>query len=228
MDNHILNLKDKNFIATWNGIKRKLGHAQNRKSPLLIGNLRTILAKIDSNFNIGIRDKALISFGWASAMRRSEIVALDWSDIQFIDKAVIVNIKTSKTDQFGKGRQIAIVHGNNKATCPIRTLQAWQSIAINNEAVFTSIHRSDKVSNIRLSDRDVARILKKRLLKADIDESNYAGHSLRSGFITTAAENKKPDHKIMEHSGHKSVQTFLKYKRNVSLIEDNPTSDLGL
>jgi site-specific recombinase XerD len=228
MDNQLLNLKDKTFIAVWNGIKRKLGTAKLGRSPLLINDLRLILSKIEGETNIALRDKVLISFGWASAMRRSEIVALNWSNIEFIDKGALITIRNSKTDQFGKGQKIAILYGKNKLTCPIRNLRAWKNISINNEAVFTSVHRSNNVMDKRLSCIDVARIIKKLLLKANIDPSNYAGHSLRSGFITTAANNKLADHNIMKHSRHKSVQAFLVYKRDNSLIDDNPTSGVGL
>jgi integrase len=227
LNNHPLNLKDSNFILVWNGIKRSLGTAKKGRSPLLIKTLRDILSNIANNV-IGIRDRALINFGWASAMRRSEITDLNWDDITFIDEGIHVLIRKSKTDQYGEGQKIAILYGNNPETCPILNLKKWQEISVSNEAVFTSVNKSNIVSDQRLSDRDVARILKKIMLKSGLDASEFAGHSLRSGFITTAAKHSVPEHIIMKHSRHKTAQMIQVYTRDNSLVKDNATSMVGL
>jgi site-specific recombinase XerD len=228
MANHSLNLKDSSFLLVWNGIKRKQGLAKTGKSPLLLNHLRQIVEKIEGKSNLDIRDRALILFGWASAMRRSEIVALNWQDIEFIEEGMLVNIRQSKTDQYGLGQKIAIVHGKYEETCSIRNLKKWQKISQDNTAVFTSINKADQINYTRLSDRDIARIVKKHLSKIGMDSTGFAGHSLRSGFITTAAKHSVPDRVIMKHTRHKSIQMLQVYTRDNSLIQDNATSMVGL
>lgn len=228
MANHTLNLKHSDFILVWNGIKRTLGLSKTGKSPILLSHLKQIIKTINGDSNCDIRDRALLLFGWASAMRRSEIIALDWQDITYVDEGIMVTIRQSKTDQFGLGQKIAIINGRNEETCPVRSLKRWQTVSQGNIPVFTSINKADQISYTRLSDRDIARTVKKLLAKIDMNPDNFAGHSLRSGFITTAAKHSVPDRTIMKHSRHKSIQMLQVYTRDNSLIEDNATSMVGL
>ncbi len=228
MANYLLNLKSSSFILVWDGIKRTLGVAKQGKSPVLLNTLRDIVRSIKTDSNANIRDRALLLFSWASAMRRSEIVALNWQDINFIEEGMTVNIKQSKTDQFGEGQKIAIVYGKYKDTCPVLSLLNWKKISQGNEAVFTSVNKANQISYIRLSDRDIARILKKFLVNIGMDSLDFAGHSFRSGFITTAAKHSVPDRIIMKHSRHKSIQMLQVYTRDNSLLQDNATAMVGL
>jgi integrase len=124
MNNFTLNTKNNNFIAVWSGIKRKLGSAKGGKSPLLLKTLRDIIDDIDKGqkTNMAIRNKALIIFSWASAMRRAEIVALNWSDVEYVEEGILVTICKSKTDKYSKGQKIAIIYGKYEVTCPVRNL----------------------------------------------------------------------------------------------------------
>lgn len=228
MSNHVLNLEDSNFLLVWGGIKRKLGIQKKGKLPILIKTLRDVVATIDTSRIMGLRDKALLTFGWASAMRRSEIVALNWRDIEFIEEGILVNIHKSKTDQYGEGQKIAIHYGKYEATCPVRNLQKWQAYSLSKEAIFTAVNKADIPTYNRLSTIDVGRIVKKLLLNNGIDPTNFAGHSLRSGFITTAAKHSVPDRIIMKHSRHKSIQMIQVYTRDNSIIQDNATTMVGL
>jgi integrase len=223
-----LNLKDRDFKIVFSGIKRKLGTIKKGKAPLMIRTLREIAQELKGDDNITIRDKALITFGWASAMRRSEIIALNWFDIVYIDEGILVNIRKSKTDQYGQGQKIAILYGNNEDTCPVRNLKKWQAVSGDNEAIFTSVNKAGIISNKKLADTDVARIIKKLLVNIKLDPSEFAGHSLRSGFITTAAKHSVPDHIIMKHSRHKTSQMLQVYTRDTSLVKDNATAMVGL
>jgi site-specific recombinase XerD len=222
-----LDLDNREFKIVWQGIRRKLGIAKKGKEPILIKTLKTILEAISQNTNNGIRDKALLSFGWASAMRRSEIVQLNWNDISFIEEGIIVNIRQSKTDKFGEGQKIAILNARNPSICPIKSLKAWKDINAH-EAVFCSVTRKGTVTGKRLPDRDVARIIKKWISNIGLDDSGFAGHSLRSGLITTASKNSVSDHVIMKHTRHKSAQMIHVYTRDNSLVNDNVTGMLGL
>ncbi|RYE14368.1 MAG: hypothetical protein EOP34_06730 [Rickettsiales bacterium] len=222
-----LNFKDSRFILVYKGIKRKIGTAKVGKAPLLIKQLREVISVITEDSFMSIRDRAIISFGFASAMRRSEIIDLNWSDIEFIDEGMVVTINRSKTDKYGVGQKIAIIYGKYKNTCAVTSIKKLKSIS-DSKAVFTSINKADIVTDKRLSSTDIARIIKKRLINAGIDPTDYGGHSLRSGFITTAAKNSVPDHIIMKHSRHKTIQMLKTYTRDNSLINDNATSMIGL
>jgi integrase len=221
---------NENFRLVWRGIRRNKGTAKKGKTPLLIRSLRELLELITTDTNMGIRDRALLSFGWASAMRRSEIVALNWGDVQTIDEGLLVTISKSKTDQYGAGQKIAIIKGRSPLTCPVTNLNKWRAIsyATDDAPIFTAISKSDNVRETRLSDKDVARILKKWLNALGLDYTSFAGHSLRSGFITTAAKHSVPDHVIMKHSRHKSTKMLEVYIRDNSLVVDNSTSMVGL
>ena len=227
MNNIKIDIDNKEFKIVWQGIRRKLGTAKKGKEPLLIKTLRTILETIPTNNNMGTRDRALLSFGWASAMRRSEIVQLNWDDITFIEEGIIVNIKQSKTDKFGEGQKIAILNGRNQNICPVRNLKSWKDTN-NHEAVFCSITKAGTMSGKRLPCRDVARIIKKWVSHIGLDEAGFAGHSLRSGLITTASKSSVPDHVIMKHTRHKTAQMIHVYTRDNSLVNDNVTGMLGL
>jgi integrase len=141
-----------------------------------------------------MRRSEIIALNW------SEIIALNWFDIVYIDEGILVNIRKSKTDQYGQGQKIAILYGNNEDTCPVRNLKKWQAVSGDNEAIFTSVNKAGIISNKKLADTDVARIIKKLSVNIKLDPSEFAGHSLRSGFITTAAKHSVPDHIIMKHS----------------------------
>jgi integrase len=225
-----LNVKDKDFKKIWQGIRRKLGIAKKGKEPILIKTLKLMLEVIPDNTTLGLRDRALLSFGWASAMRRSEIVALNWEDLKFIDEGIIVTIKQSKTDKFSEGQKIAILYGRNKTSCPIQHLITWRNISYKGEEhpIFCSVSRAGNIKYQRLSNIDVARIVKKWIRAIGLEELNFAGHSLRSGLITTASKNSVPDHVIMKHSRHKTAQMIHVYTRDKSLINDNVTSMIGL
>ena len=229
MAHNKIDLKHPDFIVLWQGIRRKLGIAKKGKEPILVLTLKLILAAIPDT-TMGTRDKALLAFGWASAMRRSEVVALNWEDLSFVDEGVIVTIKQSKTDKYGEGQKIAILYGRNQPTCPVCLLKAWKDLSYGGEKlpIFCSISRADNNKYIRLSDRDVARIIKKTARAIGLEDSALAGHSLRSGFITTASKNGVPNHMIIKHSRHKDPKMIHIYTRDNSLLTDNATAMVGL
>lgn len=219
----------KAFKLVWQGIRRKLGIAKTGKDPILVKTLKLMLSTIPQDI-MGIRDKVLLSFGWASAMRRSEIVNLNWNDLKFIEEGITVRIKNSKTDKFGQGEYIAILYARNKEYCPVRLLHDWKNISMQRleDPIFTSLSKSGKIKGLRLSPIDVARIVKKYAVMVGLDEALFTGHSLRSGLITTASKNSVSDHVIMKHSRHKTAQMIHVYTREKSLIEDNVTGLVGL
>lgn len=229
-----INIQDKEFKIVWQGIRRKLGIAKQGKDPILLKDLEEILKHVPKNTAMGIRDRALLMVGWFSAMRRSEIVQLNWEDITFIKEGIIINIRQSKTDKYAEGQKIAIL--KRRGGCPIKHLRAWREVSADSydkssnngsedkETVFCSVNKGDNITGTRLSAIDVARIVKKWAATVDFDVGKIAGHSLRRGFVTTAVNCGIRNHIIMKTTRHKSSKMIDDYTSDNSLIENNATN----
>ena len=172
----------------------------------------------------GKRDKALLLIGFAGALRRSELVALNIDDIEFVSEGVVLHIRKSKTDQEGRGRKIAIPKAKTQSRiCPVKALRDWMDILpSSDESVYRSIVKNRQVQSKRLSDSAVSVIIKSHVKKIGLDPENYSGHSLRAGFCTSAAMMGLPEWKIMKQSGHKSHNVMMRYIRDARLFEDHP------
>jgi len=173
----------------------------------------------------GLRDRALLLLGFAGAFRRSELVALDVADLAETESGLLVTIRRSKTDQEGEGVTIAIARGD--VTCPAHALREWLDAAgIEKGPIFRSINRAGRVSGERLTDRSVANIVKDYAGRAGFDPSSFSGHSLRSGFLTSAAAKGASIFKMMDVSRHKSVDTLRGYVRDAELFKDHAGAGL--
>lgn len=176
-----------------------------------------------------LRDRALLLVGFAAALRRSELVALDVADVAFVTEGLVVTLRRAKTDQEGRGTEIAIPFGRGVQTCPVLALRVWLEAArIEEGAIFRSVSRHDALGPARLSDRDVARVVKAAVAAAGYDPTTFAGHSLRSGFITTAAREGVAERHIQNQSRHKSLPVLRGYIRRGSLFVDNAAGRVGL
>jgi integrase len=196
------------------GIRRKLGTAPNRKAPATPDHLLMMVSNASDDLQ-GLRDRALMLFGFASALRRSELVALDVDDLERTDRGLLVTVRHSKTDQEGAGRQLAIVPGRSDATCPIIALDRWRETAeIAEGRVFRSVNRHGNVGE-SLGTRAVGKIVQRLAEKAGLDASRYGGHSLRAGFVTAAADQGAPIDRIMDHTGHQSAAMVRTYTRRM-------------
>jgi site-specific recombinase XerD len=213
---------------TLKGIRRTLGTATAPKTPTLTDDIRAMVDATDTGL-IGARDRALILLGFAGAFRRSELVALDIEDCAFGKDGLTVTLRRSKTDQDGAGRKIGIPYGSNPETCPVRTIQAWiEQAALWSGALFRAINRHGQLRTGRLSGIDVARVVKKLAVRAGLDPTAYAGHSLRAGHATSAAIAGASERSIMNQTGHRSVQMVRRYIRDGSLFRENSAGKLGL
>lgn len=170
----------------------------------------------------GLRDRALLLFGFAGAFRRSELVGLDSWNLEEREEGVKVTIKHSKTDQEGQGQVIGIVRQVGSPYCPVQALGDWLTVSgIERGALFRRMYRSDKVGESRLSAQSVAMVIKDRAHKAGLDSSRYSGHSLRSGFLTSAAKNRASIFKMADQSRHKSLDVLRRYVKDEDLFLDN-------
>lgn len=214
--------------ATLKGIRRTIGTAAKPKAAALTDDIRAMVDAADAGV-IGLRDRALILLGFAGAFRRSELVGLDIEDCAFGKDGLTVTLRRSKTDQEGAGRKVGIPYGSNPETCPVRTIQAWiEAAALSGGALFRAINRHGQIQAGRLSGIDVARLVKKLALRAGLDATAYAGHSLRAGHATAAAIAGASERSIMKQTGHRSVQMVRRYIRDGSLFRQNSAGKLGL
>jgi integrase len=179
--------------------------------------------------SLGLRDRALLLIGFSGAFRRSELVALDVSDVAFNREGLVVTIRRSKTDQESAGRKIGIPYGSNPATCPIRSLQDWlERSGIHEGPLFRPINRHGRMASVRLSGGAVAEIVKRYVEAVGLDATTFAGHSLRSGLATSAAMAGASERAIMAQTGHRSVNTVRRYIRDGSLFRENAVAVVGL
>ncbi len=205
--------------ATLEGIRRQLGTAPVKKAALTDELLARALKKIPPDL-AGLRDRALLLLGFAGALRRSELVALDVADIARHPKGLVITIRRSKTDQAGAGKIKAVPHGRKLHT--VRALQAWlEAATIAQGALFRGV-RGTRVLPDRLCDRQVARIAKKRAAAIGLDATLFAGHSLRSGFISSASDHDASIAKIADHAGHAKLDTTRGYMQTADAFRDHP------
>lgn len=211
------------------GIRRTVGVAPKQVAPATIGEIRKMTARMGQS-TIEIRDRAMLLLGFAGAFRRSELVSLDLSDLQEHPDGILVTLRRSKTDQEGHGDSRAIPFGSDAATCPVRATQAWISAAgITDGPIFRPVDRHGNVASSRLSGKAVALVVKRAAELAGLDPSVYSGHSLRAGFVTTAAANGASERAIARQTGHAAGSTVLRqYIRHASAFTDNAASMVGL
>ena len=222
---HYLDTKHPIIIENLHGIKRTLGSRQKAKKPILINDLRLIIKAIDEEktetknhvqakfrSQEKLRNKALILIGFAGGFRRSELVNIDYEDIEFVTEGVKILIKRSKTDQSGEGIIKAIPYFENHEFCPVIALK---------EHGKNKFANTNKGKIFEISDKSVALIIKKYVQKAGLDPTKYAGHSLRSGFATTAAEFGAEERNIMAMTGHKTTQMVRRYIQEANLFKNN-------
>jgi integrase len=205
-------------------LARELGTAPKAKTPIMADQLRAI-ARAPSDSVLAVRDRALLLLGFAAALRRSELVALDVADVRSTPDGLEVTIRRSKTDQTGAGRLVGVPHGS-KGACPVRALQAWLDVAgIADGPIFRAVSKGGRVLADRLSDRAVARTIQGAASAAGL-EGDFGGHSLRAGLATSAAKAGKGESAIMAQTGHKSATMVRRYIRHASIFDANAAEGL--
>jgi site-specific recombinase XerD len=210
--------------ATVRGIRRTFGGARNKKAPAVASKMQSMVALAPEGL-AGLRDRALLLLGFASAFRRSELVALDVADIAETETGLLVTIRRGKTDQEGQGRAIGIPYGD--VACPVKALREWLDAAgIEAGPLFRPINKAGAVAASRLTCRSVANFVKAYAVRAGFDGKMFSGHSLRSGFLTSAAAKGASIFKMMDQSGHKSVDTLRGYVRDAELFKDHAGAGL--
>ena len=233
LNGHYLDTKHPIITENLLGIKRVKGTYQKGKKPILINELKSIINVMDEikiKAKTGLveykvksseikRDKALILLGFAGGFRRSELVNINHEDIEFVKEGVKIIIKRSKTDQSGEGSIKAIPYFDNEKYCPVIALKNYLTYGF-------AIPKEGKIFDI--SDKSVALIIKKYALLAGLDPKKYAGHSLRSGFATSAAESGAEERSIMAMTGHKTTQMVRRYIKEANIFKNNALNKIKI
>jgi len=220
--------KSREVATVMAGIKRVHGTRPKQKAPLLVRDLRAGVDHLGDDLR-GCRDRALVLVGFAAGLRRSEIVGLDVEDLVFEAAGVAITLRRSKTDQEAQGRVIGVGYGSGSATCPVVALRRWlANSGIQTGPVFRAIDRNGHVRSRRLSDRAVALLVKRVGRSVGLDPASLGGHSLRAGFVTSAAMCGVPEAEIQATSGHRSLVTLRSYIRRASVFETSAVQRLGL
>lgn len=200
------------------GVRRMNGTAQRQVAPVLRQDLMAMLPLMHGTK--GIRDRALILLGFAAALRRSELVALDVQNIQFFKQGLVIHQQRSKTDPHGEGRKIPVPWGRT-AACPVEAVKQWLDHAgITSGAIFRSVGKGGTVGE-RLTAQSVALVLKSYAEAAGLKASEISGHSLRSGLVTSAVQAGVAIHKIQQQTGHRSAEMLARYIRDANVFVGN-------
>jgi site-specific recombinase XerD len=227
---HYLDTKHPSIIENILGIKRRKGSIQKGKKPLLINNLKKIINVIDQEKNKKIkklRDRTIMLIGFAGGFRRKEIVSLNYEDLDFVEEGLKIMIRRSKTDQFGEGFIKGLPYFDNSLYCPVVSVRKMiDESKINSGPLFRRFIKGSKLTDKRLSDQTVALLIKDYLKIAGIESSNYSGHSLRSGFATSAAESGAEERSIMTMTGHKSTEMVRRYIKGANIFKNNALNNL--
>jgi site-specific recombinase XerD len=205
--------------AVMRGIRRTKGTKPNRKAPAIAARVVAMIDGLPNNL-VGLRDRALLLTGFAGALRRSELAAIDLKDLERHAKGFILTLPRSKTDQEGKGQTVIIPNGARLK--PVKAIDAWVAAAqIVDGPLFREVDRHGNVGKKALSDRSVARIVKRCAAAAGLNPEVFSGHSLRAGFVTQALLDDVDPLKIMKQTRHEKVDTLAGYDRREQDFDDH-------
>ena len=229
---HYLDTKHPLIIENLMGIKRVKGSMQKGKKPILINHLKSIINVINQKKIDEIkksRDKTILLVGFGGGFRRSELISINYEDIEFVPEGVKITIKRSKTDQFGEGMVKGLPYFTNELYCPVINLKKWLELSnIKSGPIFRRFTKGSSLTRDRLTDQSVVLLIKNYLNLAGIENTNYSGHSLRSGFATVAAESGADERSIMAMTGHKTTQMVRRYIQEANLFKNNALNKIKL
>ena len=229
---HYLDTKHPVIIENLMGIKRKKGSIQIGKKPILINHLKEIINVIDQQKIEKIkklRNRTLILIGFGGGFRRTELISINYEDLDFVEEGVKITLRRSKTDQFGEGMVKGLPYFTNKKYCPVTSLKNWISLSqIKTGPIFRRFAKGSILTRHRLTDQSVVLIIKDCLKLAGIENQNFSGHSLRSGFATVAAEAGADERSIMAMTGHKTTQMVRRYIREANIFKNNALNKIKI
>jgi integrase len=217
--------------ATLRGIYRTHRRRSRQAAALTSAELKRLVAACGGDLT-GTRDRALLLLGFAGALRRSELVAVDREHIRLTDTGLRLLLPSSKTDAEGKGVELGIARGKRRETCPVRALEAWLDVSdCRYGPVFRKVDRWGNIEHRRLGGDAVRDILLRRAAAARISVEGgerLSPHGLRAGFVTEAYMAGARDEQVMDHTRHRDLKTMRGYVRRAKLVTDSATKLLDL
>lgn len=220
----------KRASAILNGAQRLRGERPVQKTPLSVAQLREMVESLaDEEEPRRTRDRAVLLFGFATALRRSSIAAARLEHVRFTPEGMIVHVPREKQDQEGKGREIGVPLARDHTVCAVRALQSWLDRRGREpgwlfDGLRNGIFRPDRP----MHHNTVAAIVKRAVRSIGLDPARYAGHSLRAGFVTAALEAGAGEIVTARHTGHRSLATLRMYFRPESPFRGNVCPMIGL
>lgn len=219
---------DRGVWAIIKGAQRLRGEQPKGKKPLTVDQLRQAVALMEGSSALLVRNRAILTLGFASALRRSNLVALDLADVTMTDEGVFLLVRKEKQDQQAKGRTVPVARGEHADTCALTALQGWLLLrGITAGPLFTRIVHG-RASKLRLGVKIVAKVVKRAVKGIGLDPAAYAGHSLRAGFVTAAFEAGAGEVIIANHTGHRSLSSLRRYLRPTDPWRANASGMIGL
>ena len=229
---YYLDTKHPIIVENLMGIRRVKGSIQKGKKPILINHLKLIINSINeqnSNEAKQFRDRAIILIGFGGGFRRTELISIDYEDLEFVPEGLKITLRKSKTDQFGEGMIKGLPFFDDKNYCPVINLRKWLEISkIKSGPIFRRFSKGSNLTDKRLTDQSVVLLIKEYLGLAGIENKNFAGHSLRSGFATVAADSGADERSIMAMTGHKTTQMVRRYIKEANLFKNNALNKIKL
>lgn len=194
--------------TTMKGLARDMRSSeQKRKQPLTGSMIREARSKMSE------RDWIIVAAGFVTGVRRSELVALTWGDLEEFPEGLVVRIRFSKTDQEGKGRVVAIPFSKDEEFCVARMILRRRP-----DAPKSSL-KTERI--FQISGSTVVRMVKRLAAIVGEDPDEYGGHSMRAGLATNASKRQVTFQASMAATGHKSPTVAQRYIRLSALT--NPT-----
>ena len=191
------------------GIRKQLNDGRMKgKRPLLMKHVHAILELLPLVGHDVLQRRTLLLFGFHSAMRRSELRAMRWEDVEFKPAGAVVRIPVSKT---GVGQTIAL-NRRRGSYCPVQQLERWkkQTEGGSTDFVYRAINRDDEITQKPIVIKCMVKYIKEGCASIDLPQEQYGMHSLRSGMITTAADTHSIP-QIMQVSRHRNVSSIQSY-----------------
>ncbi len=213
------------------GLLRERGRAVRKAAALTLVMLRQLVATCDASSR-GRRDRALLLIGFAGALRRSELVALQVEDVVATQGGLRLRIRRGKTDRAGEGAELGLPRGRHVETCPVRAFEAWQAVAKRRAGpLFRRVSTAGRIGDTALHPDAVRRILTHRAGMAGLSVEGFerlSAHALRVGFITEAYDKGVRDEDIMRHTRHRDLRTMRGYVQRAGLVAESPAGMIDL
>jgi site-specific recombinase XerD len=220
-------------VDVLNGIQRTLAEAPKQAAALQAADIRAIIRKLPRERGgltvQALRDRALLLVMYAGAFRVSEVMGLQWEDVEFVEEGLLLTLRSSKTDQMHKGVTVGIAPGRRAYTCPVRALAAWRD-AVGDVVgdVFCGVTRWGVVEGDALSHRGVNVVIRRLVESIGLDPSLYSSHSLRSGIATDLNAADVSAAMVQERTRHKSLNMVGRYHRPKTALRNNFSKRAGL